>query len=1266
VFLALGLGQAPGAAGVGDASPLPRSSSVGAPTPPARAAVIEDSAPAAAADPAFLFPLPLFAAGEAPRFVLAGDFDGDGLADVTAAAAGSREVVFLRGVGGGLLAPRQRLALDGVPVSMAAGSLRGFSGPGLDLVIMKEGDPLPTFLFDDGHGGFDFGGEGFVLGDPQPVGGTRMAVAFGNLNTTGHRDMALINNASGDVRVLQYLSSGEFRFAARRVLAQGPEGVATGDLDGDALVDLAVTQGSLASIFTTRGPMGTASQWFLDQERQIAVGPGAGPVTIRRVDADLHRDLAVLERDAGMVAIFPGRGDASFGPRLQIDFEGAAAGWFVLEDLNSDTMPDLLVPDAASRTVIFRPGAGDGTFGPPARTESLEGPDGTLADIDGDGRLDLVLARPDLNGVAVARGAGDGTFVVPRRVPAPSQSPRAVAVADFNRDGLDDLVITDAADGAWIVLGQTGGGTGPASRIDPGDGPPGLPAAGDFDGDGRLDLAFAREDREEVLLLPGRGDGRFDMPVTIVTGGRPLALAAADLDGDGRSDLAVGLTADVAGGAEAGEILVLRGTAGGTLLPAGLFSVGAAPAAIAVAEFNGDNRPDLASANRGSGDVSILLGLGGGAFAAETRLPAGGTPRGVLGADFGGDGQADLAVALDGDGEVGAALTHDSAAASEGQVAVRLGRGDGTFGEARRYPVVAGPRGLLAADFNDDGRPDLAVVGEGSAGGGRPGDGGSGVGDSEDGSTDDGGTSAPPYLSVLVSLADGGFAPQFRFDAGGASDVAGGEFTGDGRRDLVMAGAWGVRVLPRLGSLPLDGDGDGALDPFDPCTDRDGDGFGDPGHPANTCPPDNCPPHANPGQEDSDADGVGDPCDPCPRDAFDDADGDGRCADVDNCPGASNADQHDADADGRGDACDNCPAHANPGQQDIDGDGAGDRCDTCVLTADPQHTDGDGDGRGDACDNCPGATNPGQEDANGDGAGDACQPEVRIAGVRQDGGATLEVRAIVRDPQGEPVSGTIEVLGPVGREIALPDLGPNLDCALGYLPDGRPGEGIGYAYVAEGESILFDLDVNLGCRDAAQDYGIRPGRCDDPDDKRFSSLVFLAEAPAPAVFCVRPWGSNDGGFELAVLEIAPERLRAEIVSTERLLAVPFETGLPRSADISMLPSQTPLVLAITATDGRTPPVRATAPFVRREESTLLLGGVDPPVALIAAPAAVECDRPGAGIATLDGRGSFDPVFGGALVSFEWVIDPGGPGERPLGTGALIEAVLPGRRPWASR
>jgi len=182
--------------------------------------------------------------------------------------------------------------------------------------------------------------------------------------------------------------------------------------------------------------------------------------------------------------------------------------------------------------------------------------------------------------------------------------------------------------------------------------------------------------------------------------------------------------------------------------------------------------------------------------------------------------------------------------------------------------------------------------------------------------------------------------------------------------------------------------------------DTDGDGISD--------MVDNCPDQYNPGQEDSDDDGIGDLCDSDADgdDIGEDGDGSGIPGDNpctggetvncdDNCPDQDNSDQEDLDSDGIGDICDpdidgdniaedgddsgipgdnpctggettncddNCPQQENPDQADADTDGIGDLCDNCPAESNPDQGDFDSDGYGDVCDTC--------TDQDGDGYGD--------------------------------------------------------------------------------------------------------------------------------------------------------------------------------------------------------------------------------------------------------------------------------------------------------
>ncbi|HLJ96202.1 MAG TPA: VCBS repeat-containing protein [Gemmataceae bacterium] len=122
------------------------------------------------------------------------------------------------------------------------------------------------------------------------------------------------------------------------------------------------------------------------------------------------------------------------------------------------------------------------------------------------------------------------------------------------------------------------------------------------------------------------------------------------------------------------------------------FDAGITPASVAVGDFNGDGRLDLAVADFQGDTVSVLLGNGDGTFQPAQYYAAGARPQSVVVGDFNGEGIPDLAVANFGD------------------VSVLLGNGDGSFQDARHYRAEVASRSVAVGDFNGDGHLDLAVT----------------------------------------------------------------------------------------------------------------------------------------------------------------------------------------------------------------------------------------------------------------------------------------------------------------------------------------------------------------------------------------------------------------------------------------------------------------------------------------------------------------------------------------------------------------------------
>jgi hypothetical protein len=456
----------------------------------------------------------------------------------------------------------------------------------------------------------------------------------------------------------------------------------------------------------------------------------------------------------------------------------------------------------------------------------------------------------------------------------------------------------------------------------------------------------------------------------------------------------------------------------------------------------------------------------------------------------------------------------------------------------------------------------------------------------------------------------------------------------------------------------MDTDGDGLGDACDACSDSDGDGVGDSCLAASDCGVDNCITVPNVSQSDSDADGMGDACDPCPFNPQNDMDRDTVCEGLDNCPATFNPDQSDTDADGRGDVCDNCPGIANFGQSDADGDLSGDACDNCPSIWNASQIESDGDGIGDDCDNCAGAWNPDQKDGNGDGAGDACQTRLAISEIVQDGGTELEVRLLAADPQGQTLSGTIEIRPGGVASLTLQDAGIPVVCGSGYHPDGVPGEGIAYLYGSTGIPFLFDLDAYGECVDGQPDFELASGICGHTSSE-FTDLADLSGLPLPAQLCLRRIGQEDPRYDLTVLRVEPGFMEANISSGSSALRRSFATGLPSAIDISALVPDAAYTLMIEAEDGSTPPVRDQMIFWHQAETVLVFAPA--PQAVIEAPAGLECEGALSATAILDATASTaPPAASGAnsIASYEWFRNFGVPGQALLGTHAIQPAMLP--------
>lgn len=593
-------------------------------------------------------------------------------------------------------------------------------------------------------------------------------LAIGDFDGDGKNDVVGLQDQI-DQRLKFYHVSPEGRLTAFATLLQNSGGTSyeavmeAGEINGDNRSDVILIGG---------GPFGTRQINFVFGQPPggtYSMTPGspmvdkAVSINVADLDNDGDNDFVVALLDTYVPNVHSlqpfrnlGGGNFTLAPTILIDQpfppDEVATG-----DFNNDGKLDLaaLLGSVYNNgvMVMIRNGNGDCTYVDGKYYAVASSTSISSADLNRDNRIDLITTGSFLDQTDYLDGNTLNVLLNNNSdgFPAPLvklYGSDLIDAADFNNDGYLDLISARTSDSGATsravvsindqhggLLGDVNSPSSPLGLIDM--------QTGDFNGDGKADAVTAHKNNSRKLAVYfGNGNGNLSAP-TLTSFAQPLTKSiVGDLNADGKDDVFV---VD-----ETGQGMSMLSVGDGTFVTAQSVSLPDSSGRIQKGDFNGDSKPDLLIA--GSSDLRVWLNDGTGQFSPNAVSPPSGGANIVLG-DFNGDGKLDFAGMADdgikgvlGDGMGGFTntfyreiegtysiiLTKSTVAAdfdmdgyddvamimesnANGELIILLS--GGTFWKPPVFPSAGvASRGLKAADFNGDGKPDLGWIGHNSRG----------------------------------------------------------------------------------------------------------------------------------------------------------------------------------------------------------------------------------------------------------------------------------------------------------------------------------------------------------------------------------------------------------------------------------------------------------------------------------------------------------------------------------------------------------------------
>ncbi|CAF0849676.1 unnamed protein product [Adineta ricciae] len=580
-----------------------------------------------------------------------------------------------------------------------------------------------------------------------------LAITVADLNKDGLSDVIVANSGANTIGI--FFRKDQHSFAKQITYSTGvgsiPYAVIADDFNNDQQLDLAIANYGHNNIGIF---LGTTNATFPSQTT-FSTGPSR-PLAISGGDFnnDTFIDLAVVTYGTNSVYIYLGNGRGHFVEVLTL-FTGFDSIPYALAvtDLDNDDQLDMIVANYGTNNVGIFFGRGNVSFeqqllidtGVKSQPHSI-----AVNDLNDDNYMDIVIVCSGTNSVDVLLNIENRSFAtLTKYFTGKNSLPVSSAIGDFDQDNKLDIVVVNYVAGNIVILFNRGNGffTEPATFFTSSDYYPNSIAISDFNLDSYVDMAIVEYDHNYLDVIPTHREYSFVDQRTYRTTGidsEPISVFLADFDNDDQLDMVVA-------NYWLNNIAVFLKYDGYDFLIQQTYYVGNgyAPYAVTSADFNNDNRADIAVANYWGYNMGIFLNIGNGSFSSQRTYSTGNAiqPCRITTGDFNNDNWMDVVVVN--------CVTNS--------IGIFINTGNGSFAHQVTYSTGSGswPMAVIVDDFNEDRCLDIAVANNGAN-----------------------------SIGIFSGYGNGTFASQLTYGTGTNSaphSIASGDIDGDNLTDIVVA-----------------------------------------------------------------------------------------------------------------------------------------------------------------------------------------------------------------------------------------------------------------------------------------------------------------------------------------------------------------------------------------------------------------------------------------------------------------------------------------------